>query len=102
MLLRHPFFRSYGAILPSSLTWVLSRALGFSPHLPVSVCGTVTIATPYEDFLGSVATPLHRLSAARAVAQIDGRLDLPGRPLLATSTGTTLTPMALPSASPLR
>ena len=39
-LLGHPFSLSYGIILPSSLTRVLSRALGFSPHLPVSVCGT--------------------------------------------------------------
>ena len=39
----HPFSRSYGVILPSSLTRVLSRALGFSPHLPVSVCGTGTL-----------------------------------------------------------
>ena len=39
---RHPFSRSYGVILPSSLTIVLSLALGFSPHLPVSVCGTGT------------------------------------------------------------
>ena len=38
----HPFSRSYGVILPSSLTRVLSRVLGFSPHLPVSVCGTGT------------------------------------------------------------
>ena len=38
----HPFSRSYGVILPSSLTIVLSLALGFSPHLPVSVCGTGT------------------------------------------------------------
>ena len=38
----HPFFRSYGVILPSSLTIVLSLTLGFSPHLPVSVCGTGT------------------------------------------------------------
>ena len=37
-----PFSRSYGFILPSSLTRVFSRALGFSPHLPVSVCGTGT------------------------------------------------------------
>ena len=29
--------RSYGAILPSSLTRVLSSALGYSPRLPVSV-----------------------------------------------------------------
>ena len=39
---RHPFSRSYGVILPSSLTIVLSLALGFSPHLPVSVYGTGT------------------------------------------------------------
>ena len=38
----HPFSLSYGVILPSSLTRVLSRALGFSPHLPVSVFGTGT------------------------------------------------------------
>ncbi len=37
---KHPFSRSYGVILPSSLTRVLSLTLGFSPHLPVSVCGT--------------------------------------------------------------
>ena len=42
--LEHPFFRSYGVILPSSLTIVLSLALGFSPHLPVLVCGTGTLA----------------------------------------------------------
>lgn len=38
----HPFSRSYGVILPSSLTRVLSITLGFSPRLPVSVCGTGT------------------------------------------------------------
>ena len=37
----HPFSRSYGVILPSSLTRVLSNTLGYSPRLPVSVCGTV-------------------------------------------------------------
>ena len=40
---KQPFSRSYGFILPSSLTRVFSRALGFSPHLPVSVCGTGTL-----------------------------------------------------------
>ena len=39
---RHPFSLSYGVILPSSLTIVLSLALGYSPHPPVSVCGTGT------------------------------------------------------------
>ena len=38
----HPFSQSYGVILPSSLTIVRSLTLGFSPHLPVSVCGTGT------------------------------------------------------------
>ena len=46
----HPFFRSYGAILPSSLTRVLSSALGFSPHLPVSVCGTDTHLIRFEGY----------------------------------------------------
>ena len=36
----HPFSRTYGVNLPSSLTTLLPLALGFSPHLPVSVCGT--------------------------------------------------------------
>ena len=42
-LRRHPFSQSYGVILPSSLARVLSSALGFSPRLPVSVCGTGTL-----------------------------------------------------------
>ena len=41
----HPFSRSYGVILPSSLTMLLPSALGFSPHPPVSVYGTGTIRT---------------------------------------------------------
>lgn len=36
----HPFFRSYGVSLPSSLERVLSRPLVFSTNLPVSVSGT--------------------------------------------------------------
>ena len=42
---RHPFSRSYGAILPNSLTMLLPSALGFSPHPPVSVYGTGSIYT---------------------------------------------------------
>ena len=41
----HPFSRSYGVILPSSLTMLLPSALGFSPHPPVSVYGTGTMET---------------------------------------------------------
>ena len=36
----HPFFRSYGINLPSSLTTLLPLALESSSCLPVSVCGT--------------------------------------------------------------
>ena len=50
----HPFSRSYGVILPSSLTRVLSSTLGFSPRLRVSVYGTVTSSIHIEVFLGSM------------------------------------------------
>ena len=36
----HPFSRSYGVNLPSSLTTLLPLALESSSYLPVSVCGT--------------------------------------------------------------
>jgi hypothetical protein len=39
-LSRHPFLRTYGIILPSSLTTLPPIVLGFSPRLPVSVSGT--------------------------------------------------------------
>ena len=50
-----PFFRSYGVNLPSSLTTLLPLALGFSPHLPVSVCGTGTLA-----YTGAFLASQHR------------------------------------------
>ena len=56
---RHPFSRSYGVILPSSLTMLLPSALGFSPHPPVSVYGTGTsnaIAAFLDSQLTSFAT----------------------------------------------
>ena len=53
----HTLSLSYGAILPSSLTWVLSSALGFSPRPPESVCGTVPYpSTQYAAFLGSMGS----------------------------------------------
>ena len=42
---RHPFSRSYGVILPSSLTMLLPPALVSSTYLPVSVYGTGTVRT---------------------------------------------------------
>ena len=52
--LQSSLFRSYGCILPSSLTRVFSRTLGFSPCLPVSVLVRVHFAL-LEAFLGSLA-----------------------------------------------
>ncbi len=57
-LQQHPFFRSYGIILPSSLTKSHSRTLAFSAHPPVSDYGTVKTYQDYEDFLGSVVGSL--------------------------------------------
>ncbi len=37
-----PYCELTAAVLPSSLTRLLSSTLGSSPHLPVSVCGTGT------------------------------------------------------------
>ena len=54
------FSRSYGCNLPSSLTRVFPRTLGFSPRLPVSVLVRVYIIS-LEAFLGSVV----QLNSAR-------------------------------------
>ena len=66
-LRRHSFSRSYGVILPSSLTRVLPLVLGFSPHPPVSVYGTgdrYTIAA----FLGSSLTSFPTLSSVHVTS----------------------------------
>ena len=59
----HPFSRSYGVILPSSLTMLLPSALGFSPHPPVSVYGTGSVYT-IAAFLATPIQILHYLSFA--------------------------------------
>jgi hypothetical protein len=50
----HTIFQSYGVNLQSSLTRVISSALGFSPYPPVSVYGTITYYTHYVAFLESM------------------------------------------------
>ena len=72
---RHPFSRSYRVILPSSLTMLLPPALGFSPHLPVSVYGTGTWYT-IAAFLGSRNRTLPYLCLVR-VTDSDCETDLP-------------------------
>jgi hypothetical protein len=49
----HPFYRRYGANLPSSLERVNSRALEYSSRIPVSVYGTGNLRSNLIAFLGS-------------------------------------------------
>jgi hypothetical protein len=61
--LGRPFSRSYGAILPSSLTRVISITLVFSTCLPVSVLVRARVVS-LEDFLGGMASETRRLIAS--------------------------------------
>jgi hypothetical protein len=65
------FSRSYGAILPSSFDRVLSSALGFSPHPPVSVFGTVLHNLKLRGFSWK-----HGISDFLAVASSSSRLEI--------------------------
>lgn len=78
----HPLSRSYGVNLPSSLTRVISSTLGYSPHLPVSVCGTDDCKTHIEAFLGSMirASWLTRRLVSPSPLGGSGGPDLPGPP----------------------
>ena len=87
---RHPFFRSYGVILPSSFSVNHSSTLGYSPRLPVSDYGTVTLhpttqgfsrQSACESLCGGLRPLRHRLSTIRA--------DLPTRKRLRPYIGTT-------------
>ena len=55
---RHPFSRSYGVILPSSLERVISRPLVFSTCPPVSVSGTGTISSTLLTLFSALPLPL--------------------------------------------
>ena len=79
-LRRHPFSRSYGVILPNSLTMLLPSALGFSPHPPVSVYGTGTINT-IAAFLGTDSTYFATLISLR-ITSLAYAADLPTTHLL--------------------
>ena len=52
-----PLSRSYGGILPSSFTTIISIALVFSTYPPVSVWGTGGSQLAHEAFLGSIGSP---------------------------------------------
>lgn len=59
-----PFYRRYGANLPSSLGRFNSRALEYSSRIPVSVCGTGRLHSKWLAFLG---TFFHDVVAAVAL-----------------------------------
>ena len=92
-LRKHPFSRSYGVILPSSLTRVLSSALGYSPHPPVLVCGTVHIRLAAELFLAAWNQPLV-LRLASALSVLIERLTQSAHSLSLTSNSEPVYPSA--------
>ena len=69
----HPFSRSYGVNLPSSLTTLLPLALEFSSYLPVSVCGTGSLDI-HKAFLAFVhmcfPTKFRSLSPGATIARV--------------------------------
>ena len=73
----HTFSRSYGVKLPSSLTMVTSSALGYSPHPPVSVYGTVTRLARLEAFLGGMESTSLRDKSLLAPLGVYDAPDLP-------------------------
>ena len=81
--LRHPFYRRYRAILPSSLERFNSRALEYSSRIPVSVCGTGNLQIIRMYFPGNTSGKSPSAVASRS----------------ACAKGTFFTPLAfrLPS-----
>ena len=88
-----PFSRSYGFILPSSLTRVISRALVFSTCQPVSVYGTGGLNCNLAAFLGSRASRTSLLCFTRIRISGSRCADLPTQHptyLNASPTGRSL------------
>jgi hypothetical protein len=96
------FSQSYGSILPSSLTRVSPIALVFSTRLPVSVCGTDARLHSLEAFLDSwgltTSGPKARIQPLKLPARIYQRRSQ----LYRFSTGTSITRLVYPAASPHR
>jgi hypothetical protein len=94
---RPSFSRSYGGILPSSLTTVLSIALVFSTRPPELVWGTGTVPTNNDTFLGSMGSMTSPVTARLRVSDLYGaRIYLV--PVLHTYPQTTNAGAHLPSS----
>ena len=112
----HPLSRSYRVNLPSSLTTVLSSALGYSPHPPVSVLVRtpdhfleVFLGGQSNDFAHSSSTSLlgfrMRIYLHAALKLVRTNLTvrspfLPRHPIGITRTGGTGILTCCPSATP--
>ena len=98
--IRSPLSRSYGGILPSSFTTILSIASVFSTYPPVSVWGTGGSQLAHEAFLGSIGSPTPGTKAPSAInsqphsTRIYLHAGLPSWP------GTTTARDGLPSCVP--
>ena len=97
---RHPFFRSYGIILPSSFRTTHSSTLGSSPHPRVSVYGTVTRKTHLEVFLGSGLETSLCPCGLPIASRSNVLLDLPGRTSYQLRPGYPTPGWSYASASP--
>ena len=96
---RHSFSRSYGVILPSSLTKVLSSALGYSPRLPVSVLVRSLPRIRTEVFLGN---PADHFRLQMVLSRYQGfRLRICLQPTSIPETGTINAPLTFQVPSPL-
>ena len=103
-LRRLPFSLSYGVNLPSSLTTLLPLALGFSPHLPVSVCGTGTLAyimpflaTEHRPLPYSFSVPFARVDQrpGQAISMCQHNLRFGGHGISTVCASTTPLGLAL-------
>ena len=97
--LGRPFSRSYGAILPSSLTMVLPIASVCSTHPPVSVCGTGPSGLPRGFSRQRGITGFAQRLRPRPQAHGTG---VSLGPALRRIAGTSRTPSGYPPASPHR
>jgi hypothetical protein len=101
----HTFSRSYGVNLPSSLTSVLSRALGYSPRPPESVCGTDNEEAPRAAFLGSMGSLSYEAEASpHHLSALSSRLSLSGPTNSAywLEPGFPITRLSIPFSVPAR
>ena len=96
----HPFSRTYGVNLPSSLTTLLPLVLGFSPHLPVSVCGTGTL-TLDSGFSRQCGISYFGTLFSLPIRPSNHPADLPTGLSIALGRALPVARLAYPPASPL-